>query len=64
MVFFRPGDIVKFKPIDRAAYDAALRQVDDGTFLPKVREVAFDLREFNADIRACNKRLEGVLNDG
>ena len=23
MVFFRPGDIVKFKPIDRAAYDRA-----------------------------------------
>jgi urea carboxylase len=64
MVFFRPGDIVKFHPIDRAAYDTALKEVDGGTFLPKIREVAFDLREFNADIRAYNKRLEDLLNDG
>ena len=32
MVFFRPGDIVKFQPIDRDAYDAAVAAVEAGTF--------------------------------
>ncbi len=28
MTFFRPGDIVKFKPVDREGYDEAVRDVD------------------------------------
>ncbi len=62
MVFFRPGDIVKFKPIDRDAYDEAVEQVDKGTFSPPVREVRFDLREFQKDIDGTNAKLEGMLN--
>ncbi len=34
MVFFRPGDIVKWKPIDRAAYDATVEDVEAGRFAP------------------------------
>jgi len=62
MVFFRPGDIVKFKPIDRAAYDNALADVAAGTFAPTIRDVTFDLREFQKDIDGANARLEGALN--
>ncbi|CAN7546748.1 MULTISPECIES: 5-oxoprolinase subunit B family protein [Ensifer] len=62
MVFFRPGDIVKFKPIDRDAYDQAVEDVDKGRFSPPVREVSFDLREFQKDITGYNTRLEGMLN--
>jgi urea carboxylase len=62
MVFFRPGDIVKFKPVDRDGYDAAVEDVDKGRFAPPIREVKFDLREFQKDIDGTNAKLEGVLH--
>ncbi len=62
MVFFRPGDIVKFKPIDRAEYDRTVEAVAKNAFKPKIREVEFDLRAFNADIKGYNARLEGMIN--
>ncbi|MBW8299532.1 MAG: carboxyltransferase domain-containing protein [Hydrogenophaga sp.] len=62
MVFFRPGDIVKFKPIDREAYDQAVEDVDKGRFAPPIREVKFDLTEFQKDIDGYNAKLEGVLH--
>lgn len=62
MVFFRPGDIVKFKPIDRDAYDQAVEDVDRGRFAPPIREVSFDLREFQNDIDGTNAKLEGMIN--
>lgn len=62
MVFFRPGDIVKWKPIDRAEYDDTVAAVEANRYTPKVREVSFDLDEFNKDIDAYNRKLEGVLN--
>lgn len=62
MVFFRPGDIVKFKPIDRDAYDQAVEDVDRGRFAPPIREVSFDLLEFQKDIDGTNAKLEGTLN--
>ncbi|MCR4268063.1 allophanate hydrolase subunit 1 [Nitratireductor sp. ZSWI3] len=62
MVFFRPGDIVKFKPIDRAEYDRTVEAVANNAFTPKIREVEFDLRAFNADIKGYNARLEGMIN--
>lgn len=62
MVFFRPGDIVKFKPVDRDGYDAAVEAVDKGQFVPPIREVKFDLTEFQKDIDGYNAQLEGVLH--
>ena len=62
MVFFRPGDIVKFTPVDRDGYDKAVEDVDKGTFSPRMRDVSFDLREFSKDIDGYNAKLEGVLN--
>lgn len=62
MVFFRPGDIVKFKPIDRDAYDQAVEDVEKVRFAPPIRDVSFDLREFQKDIVGYNTKLEGVLN--
>ena len=62
MVFFRPGDIVKFKPIDRDGYDQAVEDVDKGRFAPPIREVSFDLREFQKDIDGTNAKLEGMLH--
>jgi urea carboxylase len=62
MVFFRPGDIVKFTPIGRQAYDQAVEDVERGRFSPPIREVEFDLAEFQQDIPAYNAKLEGVLH--
>ena len=59
---FKPGDIVKWKPIDRPAYDAAVADVEAGRFSPILRDVSFSLTEFNRDIDGYNRKLEGVLH--
>jgi urea carboxylase len=61
MVFFRPGDIVKFKPINRSAYDAALAKVQDGSFDLRIREVKFSLQDFIKDPSAYNQQLTETL---
>jgi urea carboxylase len=62
MCLFRPGDIVKWKPIGREAYDATVADVAAGRFAPVMRNVTFSLPDFNRDIDAYNKTLEGALN--
>lgn len=62
MVFFRPGDIVKFRPIDREEYDQAVADVEAGKFEPRTAELRFDLREFQRDLNAYNARLEEMLD--
>ena len=62
MVFFRPGDIVKWKPIDRAAYDEAVADVAAGRFAPLIRNVTFALDEFKADIDGYNAKLVEALH--
>ncbi|PAV71823.1 hypothetical protein WR25_23688 [Diploscapter pachys] len=39
MVFFRPGDIVQFKSMDRDAYDHAVAEVEAGRFDLRIRPV-------------------------
>lgn len=63
MVFFKPGDIVKWKPIDRAEYDRILKEVEDGTYQPRIAEVTFDLEDFNGDMEGTNAKLMEALND-
>lgn len=62
MCLFRPGDIVKWKPIGRDAYDAALEEVGANRFEPNIRECTFSLAEFNRDMMGTNARLMEVLN--
>jgi urea carboxylase len=62
MCLFKPGDIVKFRQIDRAEYDRLTAEVEAGRFAPKMRNVTFSLDDFNADIDGYNKKLEEVLN--
>ncbi len=64
MVFFNPGDIVKWKPISREEYDAAVEDVQAGRFEPKIANVVFDLEAFNADIDGTNKKLMEALYAG
>lgn len=62
MIFFKPGDIIKWKPIGREEYDADMADVAAGRFTPLVREVDFSLRDFQADPDAANARLLEVLH--
>ncbi|MBR9651355.1 5-oxoprolinase subunit B family protein [Thalassovita aquimarina] len=62
MVFFKPGDIVKWKPIDRAEYDRILTEVEADTYVPRIAEVEFDLDAFNADMPGTNAKLMEALN--
>jgi urea carboxylase len=62
MIFFKPGDIVKFKPVDRNGYDAAIELVNAGRFEPTMRPVTFSLDEFHARPAATNENLLGVLH--
>jgi allophanate hydrolase subunit 1 len=61
MVFFRPGDIVKWKPIGREEYDADIALVQEGKYEPRIRNVVFSLDDFNRDIDATNARLTEAL---
>lgn len=63
MVFFRPGDIVKWKPIDRTEFDRIEAAVAAGTYTPRIAEVDFDLDAFNADMTGTNAKLLEALND-
>jgi urea carboxylase len=62
MVFFRPGDIVKFKPIGSDEYSHAVEEVERGRFNPPIRAVSFDLREFQKNVEGYNAKLKGILN--
>jgi len=62
MIFFKPGDIVKFKPVGRDEYDAAVEAVDTGRFAPTIRAVDFSLAAFQADPAATNAKLLEVLH--
>ncbi|MCC3305137.1 5-oxoprolinase subunit B family protein [Sneathiella sp. HT1-7] len=61
MVFFKPGDIVKFAPIDHTTHDKIVAEVEAGTYQPRVKTVTFSLDDFNKDIDAYNQKLEEVL---
>src|ERR1700722_9161507 len=61
MALFRPGDMVKWKPVTREAYDHAVADVDAGRFQPLMRDVTFSLAEFERDIDGYNRKLEQAL---
>ena len=62
MVFFKPGDIVKFQSIDRVAYDEDTARVEAGRFEPLVRDFTFSLKEFHDDVDACNTKIAEALH--
>lgn len=62
MCLFKPGDIVKWKPIDRTQYDATVADVEAGKFTPLMKNVTFSLDEFHKNIDGYNRKLDGVLH--
>ena len=49
MVFFKPGDIVKFKPVDEAEYFRIRAEVDARTFTYRQAPILFDVGAALAD---------------
>ncbi|WP_247828124.1 5-oxoprolinase subunit B family protein [Arthrobacter antioxidans] len=62
MIFFRPGDIVKFKPIDEDEYTAIQAEVEAGTFTYRQTPVTFDLQKALTDPSAHNRDILEKLN--
>lgn len=62
MVFFRPGDIVKFKPVSEAEYNTIQTQVDDGSYRYRQVPVTFELSKALADPQGYNEQLMEALN--
>lgn len=62
MIFFRPGDIVKFKPIDEPEYRAVQQQVEAGTYRYRQAPVTFDLQRALEDPSAYNLEILEHLN--
>ncbi|HZZ45867.1 MAG TPA: carboxyltransferase domain-containing protein [Pseudonocardia sp.] len=61
MVFFRPGDIVKFAPVTEAGYRRIQSEVDAGTFRYRTTPVEFETERATADPEAYNITLLEVL---
>ncbi|MEF1285276.1 allophanate hydrolase subunit 1 [Vibrio sp. M250220] len=61
LVFFQPGDIVKFKPISENEYNEIVKQVEDGTYQPRTRSVRFSLSEFEKDMAGYNAAMLEAL---
>ena len=57
MVFFRPGDIVRFRAIDRAEYDRMLAEIEECSFTLNIRPVDFSLDAFLDDPRGYPRTL-------
>lgn len=49
MILFKPGDIVKFRPVDRAEYDEILAAVERNDYVLRSAPVEFSLADFEAD---------------
>ena len=62
MVFFRPGDIVKFKPVTEAEYNSIQAEIAAGTFRYRQAPVTFDLAKALANPEGYNKELMEALN--
>lgn len=62
MVFFKPGDIVKFKPVDEAEYRRIQSEVDAGTFTYRQSPIRFDVGAALADPDEYKVSLLEALN--
>jgi urea carboxylase len=62
MVFFKPGDIVKFKPVGEEEYEQIQAEVKAGTYTYRQASVVFDLERALADPAAHNRQIMEALN--
>lgn len=64
LVFLRPGDIVKFRPIHRVEFDNIRRSVKNRAFRYRVRHTVFEPRKFFQNpLRYNDELLAGLYGD-
>lgn len=63
MVFFRAGDIVQFRPIDRQTYDEYMQQAALGALELRIRPIEFDLDVYLQNPEKSKRTLLEVLYD-
>jgi urea carboxylase len=63
MVFFQPGDIVRFRPIDGDEYESIRAEVAAGGYRLRQAPVELVLDQFQADPDGYNARLMEELDD-
>lgn len=61
MIYFRPGDIVKYRAVERDEYDTLLAAAEKGRFTPTVSHFTFDLDAFNKDPDGYARRVKEAL---
>jgi len=61
MVFFRPGDIVKFRAVDEQEYQSIREAVEAGTYQYRQRPIQFQLHDFLSDPDGYNLTLLEAL---
>jgi urea carboxylase len=62
MILFRPGDIVKWRPIGRQEYDSLIAEVAAGSFFPREKQISFSLEAFDKAPATYNRQILEVLN--
>lgn len=61
LVFFKPGDIVKFRPVSESEYHDIVKQVEEGRYQPRIKPVRFSLAEFEKDMAGYNAAMQEAL---
>ena len=64
MILFRPGDIVKYRPIGREEYDAIVADISQNSFVPSAQTLSFSLADFNRAPASYSHRIVETLNGG
>jgi urea carboxylase len=62
MILFRPGDIVKWRPVDRTEYDSLVADIAAGSFVPREKGIVFSLEAFARAPAAYNRQILETLN--
>ncbi|NNG35864.1 5-oxoprolinase subunit B family protein [Nakamurella aerolata] len=62
MVLFRPGDLVRFRPVDTDEYQRIQAEVADGSYRYRQRAVSLDLSRALADPVGYNAELRELLD--
>ncbi|MFF0905329.1 UNVERIFIED_CONTAM: carboxyltransferase domain-containing protein [Kocuria sp. CPCC 205316] len=62
LILFRPGDLVKFRPVDEAEYRSIQQQVEDGTWRYRQAPVTLDVEAALADPDTYNRTLLEALD--
>ncbi|WP_158773676.1 5-oxoprolinase subunit B family protein [Cobetia sp. L2A1] len=63
MIFFRPGDIVRYRPVERAEYDQLVVLAEEGRYRPRVAAFTFDLDAFNRDPDRYAQEVKEVFSE-